>query len=143
MMRVLSAAGTVILVAFCLAAVNAQGGAKGTKSVTFMAEIQSVTSNDDHVVQKIKFTSLDKAHPYTDLDMRIADKGKFVYVTDSKTKVFTAKTVMGDAAGKKGLQKGKVVSIQLGGGTTVGGILELRFGPAVESMAKKDKDSAN
>ena len=141
MMRVVSASGIVTLVALVLATADAQTG-KATKSVKFMAEIQSVTTGDDHVVQKMKINDLKKESPYHDLDMRIADKGKFVYVADDgKTKEFTAKTVMANAAAKKGLQKGKIASITLGGGTTVGGILEVRFGPGVDK-AKADKDSS-
>jgi hypothetical protein len=141
MLRVLSASGFIALLALFLATAHAQTG-KGPKSVKFMAEIQAVTTGEDHVVQKMKISDLDKKSPYHDLDMRIAKKGKLVYVAaDGKTMDFTAKTVMANAAAKKGLKKGKIASITLGGGTTVGGILEVRFGPGVDK-AKADKDAS-
>jgi hypothetical protein len=141
MIRIFTALAVLVGSALLLATIHAQGA---VATITFLAEIQSVTTGGDHEVTKIKITSLDKKYAYVkDFDGILAAKAKFIFLDDGVKKDFSAKTVMSDAAAKKALQKGKVVQIRLGGtqkNAVVGasGIQEVKCGPSIESKAKKD-----
>jgi hypothetical protein len=141
MIRVFSVLVVSAISAFVLATTQAQGV---IATITFLADMQHVTTGADHEVTKLKFTSHNKSYAYVNnVDLPLAAKAKFVYVADGVKKEFTAASVMKDATAKKALQKGKVVSIRIGGtqGNAVvdkTGIQEVRFGPSIEAKAKKE-----